>query len=107
MTGRILIDTLSFSRDIESINVMPFKEYEKISRTDNGSEKSVSSAAMSTTDKEVRTDGRPSVERQRFNRHKVLEKKNYLLLLDPMLPGYSLQLKKWSRVPDPALWGPN
>ncbi|KAF8865079.1 P-loop containing nucleoside triphosphate hydrolase protein [Acephala macrosclerotiorum] len=40
-------------------------------------------------------DIRPSLETQALNRARVRERRQFLLLMTPMLPGYSLNLNKW------------
>lgn len=42
---------------------------------------------------------RPSLETQALNRARVRERRQFLLLMTPMLPGYSLNLNKWRKLP--------
>ena len=103
MTGRVVIDTLSFVRQyggVDWISVVPLRKYGNNSnlKVHNNSE-SVASTATSepTRDKGAITNERPSAERQRVNKDELLNNRQYLLLMKPTLPGYSIQLKKWSK----------
>ena len=43
--------------------------------------------------------GRPSPKEQQLNKNKIQATRQHLLLMSPMLAGYSLTLKKWREYP--------
>ena len=47
---------------------------------------------------------RPSAEKQEKNKKAMLEKEQYLLLMSPMLAGFSLKEKKWRKLSHPSIF---
>ena len=41
---------------------------------------------------------RPSAKEQQSNKHSIEANRRYILLMNPLLAGYSLKLKRWCRL---------
>lgn len=100
MTGRVIIDVLGFTRHSSHtrITALSLKQHKKSARIHVDGENSPASSTMSAESEFLEKGGRPTAEQQRKNKEELLAQKKYLLLMTPMLPGFSLQLKKWSKV---------
>lgn len=98
MNGRIIVDEFSFgnfnpdrSSSVTAIKPEEIDEPRGTVRRKSGS----------GDDSEKR---RPSPEEQQSNKNEIQAKRQNLLLMSPMLAGYSLKLKRWREWPSPSPW---
>lgn len=84
VTGRIIVDAFGFGRSNPDFEIIVTKI--------NPEKSDESTARRSSEDSEKR---RPSPEEQQSNKSEVQARRQLLLLMSPMLAGYSLTLKKW------------
>lgn len=89
MTGRIIVDAFGFGKfnPDQQIIVTAIKPAESNEPHSTSKDKS------SSGDDSER--GRPSPKEQQLNKNEIQATRQHLLLMSPMLAGYSLTLKKW------------
>ena len=94
MTGRIIIDAFGFGKlnPDDEITVTAIKPAE------SGEPHSTLNNKSSSGDDSER--GRPSLKQQQLNKNEIQATRQHLLLMSPMLAGYSLTLKKWREYPN-------
>lgn len=108
MTGRVIIDIFGFIRQFPAtqISVLPLTQHERNARLCVEGETSSGSPALSAEPDFLENGERPTAVQQDKNKNELSTQEKYLLLLTPMLPGYSLKLKKWSKVPTSVIIRP-
>ena len=94
MTGRIIVDAFGFGKfnpgqEITVTAIKPAETNEPHSTSKNKS---------SSGDDSERV--RPSPKEQQLNKNVIQATRQHLLLMSPMLAGYSLRLKKWREYPN-------
>ena len=89
MTGRIIVDAFGFNKfnPDQQIIVTAIKPAES-NEPHSTSNKNSSAGDDSET-------GRPSPKKQQLSKNEIQATRQQLLLMSPMLAGYSLTLKKW------------
>ncbi len=93
MTGRIIVDAFGFVKfnPDHSILVKAIKPEE--------TDESGGTARRESSSGDNSEKRRPSPEKQQSNKNEIQAKRQHLLLMSPMLAGYSLKLKKWRKYP--------
>ena len=93
VTGRIIIDAFGFGK----FNPDQQISVEAIKLAESSDPHSTSDNKSSSGDDSKRA--RPSPKQQQLNKNKIQATRQHLLLMSPMLAGYSLTLKKWREYP--------
>ena len=93
MTGRIIVDAFGFGKfnPDKRITVTAIKPAENNEPHSNSKNESSSGDDIEK--------GRPSLKEQQRNKNEIQATRQHLLLMSPMLAGYSLTLKKWREYP--------
>lgn len=98
MTGRIIVDAFGFGK---------FNPDHPITVTAIKPENSDKPGGTATTGTSLINDSeqrRPSPEQQQSNKNEIQARRQLLLLMSPMLAGYSLKLKKWREYTGTGSW---
>jgi hypothetical protein len=98
VTGRIIIDALGFGKFNPDFEI--YVEAIKPEESDEP-QGTVRPSSSSNGDREKH---RPTPEEQRSNKNEIQSRRQRLLLMSPMLAGYSLKLKKWRKYFSRCSW---
>ena len=98
MTGRIIVDAFGFGKLNPNLSITVTAIKSEESDVPGGTARRRSS---SDNDGKKR---RPSSEEQLLHKNEIQAKRQHLLLMSPMLAGYSLKLKKWREYPSSCPW---
>ena len=89
VTGRIIVDAFGFGKFNPDQEIL----VKAIKPAESNEPHSTSKDKSSSDDDSER--GRPSPKEQQLNKNEIQAIRQHLLLMSPMLAGYSLTLKKW------------
>ncbi|KAL8797101.1 MAG: hypothetical protein Q9182_007241, partial [Xanthomendoza sp. 2 TL-2023] len=96
VTGRVIIDPFAFEKfEPGCVTVLEKVEGAKERSEAEKSQQSSISAIFCDLAKESRKGHRPSIEMQQLNTTRLRKQRECLCLMSPMLPGFSLKIKKW------------
>lgn len=87
MTGRVIIDPFGFNK-FNPVSVIRVEKFESDVGNTGDSDKGKHAS-------EHRFPTRLSLEEQKVNKSRMEANRCALSLMSPMLPGYSLRLRKW------------
>ncbi|KAL8880744.1 MAG: hypothetical protein Q9198_001907 [Flavoplaca austrocitrina] len=96
VTGRVIIDPFAFEKfEPGCVTVLEEVEGAKERSEAEKSEQTSMSAIFCDLAKESQEGLRPSIETQQLNITRLRKHRECLCLMSPMLPGFSLKMKKW------------